>query len=310
MRIDRLGQGRDGVNNSWSNESQTLIVITDISGYSGLFFYSPLIGTGDLVGSWTATAGTDPYGNPYPAGFMIQDGASRIIINSVLGIITESFVTGNPHVDFSAFIQAGAPGIGIAQVDQWLVSSAQNSTYGDTAGVVVQSNNSENTNPAKAYLYYESPTGGQNDYLTVSAAGAVISAGNITATQPGTGTSLTDVAVSETWHDAALTADFTTSAADQVPRYRLEPIAGGVVRLDGAVYTSAATPADTTMFTLPDGYRPLERKRFVGNTNASGYTTIGGALVAVSTAGVVSVTPTTSAAEQQIVLDGMTFPVD
>lgn len=291
--------------NSWSNQSQTLIVITDISGYSGLFFYSPSIGTGNLVGSWTATAGTDPYGNPYPAGFMIQDGPSRIVINAVDDIITQTFVTGNPDLDFSAFMQAGASGIGNAQIDQWLVNSARNSTNGDVAGLVLHSNNTENTNPAAAYIYYETAEGQQFNYITVSALGAIITAGNITAVEPGS-----SPAVPETWHDAALTADFTTSAADQAPRYRLEPIAGGVVRLDGAVYTSTATPADTAMFTLPVGYRPLERKRFVGNTNASGYTTIGGALVAVSTAGVVSVTPTTSAAEQQIVLDGMTFPVD
>lgn len=297
-------------NNGWSNQNQTRVVVVETGTYSGLFFYSPTIGHGNLVGSWTAAAGTDPYDNSYPAGLMLQNGASRITINSVLGIITESFVTGNPDVDFSAFIQAGAPGIGIAQVDQWLVSSAQNSTYGDTAGVVVQSNNSENTNPAKAYLYWEGAGGPQENYLVVSAAGAVISAGNITGTQPGTGTSLTNPAAAETWHTATLATGFTTNAADEPPRYRFEGTGGGVVRLDGTAYSSAATAAGATVFTLPAGYRPTERRRFVASTSAAGYTTAGGSVWTVNTSGTVTLTPDTTAAGQQAVLDGITFPID
>jgi hypothetical protein len=56
------------VSNGWSSQDNILIVITDITGYSGLFFYSPTVGPGNLVGSWTANGGTDPYGNVYPAG--------------------------------------------------------------------------------------------------------------------------------------------------------------------------------------------------------------------------------------------------
>jgi hypothetical protein len=298
--------------NGWSNNIVSVIIIEEGTGFTGLFFYSPTVGAGNLVGSWAANAGTDPYGNPYPAGFMIQTGDSRIEINDVSGITTQAYVTGNPDVDFSAFVQAAASGLGIAQVDQWLVSSAQNSTYGDTAGVVVQSNNSENTNPAKAYLYWEGAPGGagQHNYVTVSAAGGIISAGNVTGVEPGTGTSLTNPAAGETWHTPTLNAGFTTGGTpeDHAPRYRLEGIGGGVVRLDGVVLTSGSVSANAPMFTLPAGYRPTQRKRFTGVNSASGYT-LGGTLVEVDTTGVVMI-GTSAGGTEQVVLDGITFPVD
>ncbi|MFL6116729.1 MAG: H-type lectin domain-containing protein [Catenulispora sp.] len=54
---------------SWSNTASNLIILVEqISGYSGLFAYSPAPGTGNLVLSITALAGTDPYGNVYQAG--------------------------------------------------------------------------------------------------------------------------------------------------------------------------------------------------------------------------------------------------
>ena len=81
------------------------------------------------------------------------------------------------------------------------------------------------------------------------------------------------------------------------------------VRLDGAVYTSAATAAGATAFTLPVGYRPTQRKRFIGISNFSGYTA-GMTLFTVNTTGTVVVAPLSNAAGQQAVLDGIVFPVD
>lgn len=72
----------------WSNQSVSLIVLDEAtSGYSGIFGYSPLPGEGTLIFSLAAKAGTDPYGNPYPAGLMTTAGGSTIegddyVINS------------------------------------------------------------------------------------------------------------------------------------------------------------------------------------------------------------------------------------
>jgi hypothetical protein len=64
--------------NGWSNQVTNLIVLVEqVSGYSGLFGYSPAPGPGNLVFSLTAAPGTDPYGNAYFNGLNLgnQQGA-------------------------------------------------------------------------------------------------------------------------------------------------------------------------------------------------------------------------------------------
>ncbi len=53
---------------AWSNQVVSVLIIQSGGTFQGLFMYSPVIGAGNLVGSWAAAAGTDPYGNAYPAG--------------------------------------------------------------------------------------------------------------------------------------------------------------------------------------------------------------------------------------------------
>ncbi len=56
-------------NSPWSNQAVTLIILTEqTTGFSGVFGYSPAVGTGNLIFSLAAAAGVDPYGNPYPQG--------------------------------------------------------------------------------------------------------------------------------------------------------------------------------------------------------------------------------------------------
>lgn len=53
----------------WNNQVFPLIVVVATPGaFSGLFIYSPAPGPGNLVASIAGSAGTDPYGNTYPAG--------------------------------------------------------------------------------------------------------------------------------------------------------------------------------------------------------------------------------------------------
>jgi hypothetical protein len=71
---------------SWSNTATNLIVLIEqISGYSGIFGYSPTVGAGNLVLSITAAAGTDPYGNPYRAGVTTYGTADNITSQSSSG---------------------------------------------------------------------------------------------------------------------------------------------------------------------------------------------------------------------------------
>lgn len=68
---------------SWSNDATNLMVLVEqISGYSGIFGYSPAPGTGTLVFSLTAVAGTDPYGNAYQAGLTTYGAGTSINIDA------------------------------------------------------------------------------------------------------------------------------------------------------------------------------------------------------------------------------------
>src|SRR5208337_1142558 len=70
------------------------------TGFSGIFGYSPTVGSGNLIFSLSAAAGTDPYGNAYPQGINLAAGAisgttfsgTDFIINSS----GEFFYSGTP----------------------------------------------------------------------------------------------------------------------------------------------------------------------------------------------------------------------
>ena len=60
----------------WNNQVVNLIILTEqTSGFSGMFGYSPAPGAGKLIFSVSASAGTDPYGNAYPAGLSATQGS-------------------------------------------------------------------------------------------------------------------------------------------------------------------------------------------------------------------------------------------
>lgn len=298
--------------NGWSNQVVSVIILEVGSPFSGIFFYDPVIGPGDLILSIAPNAGTDPYGNSYPQGISFgYSGDSQVVIGTTGGSPLIYFPTGNTHIANSSGLQTVTQGgTGNGQYDQFQILGAQNNVQLDSVISTWVSSSTDGTIQAHHADIYGDPSLIGHTYYTVSYDGANILAGSVTAVEPGTGTSRANPAVAETWHTATLDTGFTTSASDQAPRYRLEGTSGGVVRLDGTVYTSGAVAAGATMFTLPAGYRPAaDRRRFVGVTSASGYT-LGATLVNVATTGLVTIGPAAGAAGQQICLDGMTFPID
>jgi hypothetical protein len=91
----------------WTNQAVSLIILTEqTSGFSGIFGYSPTVGAGNLIFSISADAGTDPYGNSYPAGLSAVEG---------LGIQT--------------YTQGTAPAGTIVTGSIWVNTSAGNSIY-------------------------------------------------------------------------------------------------------------------------------------------------------------------------------------
>lgn len=82
----------------WSNQRNDLIILQEnVSGFSGLFGYSPSIGAGNLIFSVAAVAGTDPYGNAYPAGLSITGANSTITgTNYIINVNGAFFYSGTP----------------------------------------------------------------------------------------------------------------------------------------------------------------------------------------------------------------------
>ena len=78
---------------SWSNTSTNLILLIEqVTGFSGIFGYSPAPGKGNLVFSLAAKAGTDPYGNQYLDGLTTYnnttDTFAQLVSNALnLGVI-------------------------------------------------------------------------------------------------------------------------------------------------------------------------------------------------------------------------------
>jgi hypothetical protein len=309
----------------WSNQTAVRVIVVEGGVYTGLFFYVPVPGPGNLVASWTAQAGTDPYGNAYPAGIAIFNGSEVLIGNwNTLGlqifsnsgageVLFDSNATGAspamemlsqmaPADTFPALLQV-QNGTLAAGLDTLFVQGPQSPAATDASESYVYATLTQGTTASGAFgqLVWWNIAIGAHVRLAWDSTG--IQCSGMAAFQPG-GTA------PEVWHTAALAAGFTTGGADQAPRYRLEPVGTGqVVRLDGTAYTSGAVASGAVMFTVPAAYTPLTRKRFVGPTSLSGYV-VGEMTAGVQTTGAVTIGALGAAAGEQIVLDGFTYPLD
>lgn len=280
-------------------------------GANGLLLgYSGVPAAGNLVFAVSPISGNDAFGNSWGMGLSIFGSGSYIVVGETGGSPIIFFGSGRSQIHNSSALQVFTTGSGNSGYEQIQILGPEDSTQQDIVSSTWVSSSTDGTTMfPQIQDYYHDPSNVLHQYRTLSYAGNV-SIGSNTGVVPGTGTSRTNAAVAESWHLASLGTGFTTSVSDQAPRYRFEGTNGGVVRLDGTVYTSAAVASGASMFVLPTGYRPtLDRRRFVGLTNISGYA-LGGSLAVVNTTGVVAIGAAANAAGQQICLDGMTFPID
>lgn len=238
---------------------------------SGEFFYNGTPAHGTLAYSIAPASGTDSYGNAYVEGW-----ASYYSDGTVAYNVAPAGSGGSSL--YVASDASGHPTIGLG------------SDFGGSASGLPYLAASNNTSGLSADLILGTA---DNGWFTQS----------ISAQNPS------NASIAETWHTANLATGFTTGGSDQAPRYRLEATGTGlVVRLDGTAYANAVVASGATMFTLPTGYQPKTRKRFVGPTNLASYT-LGGMTAGVSTAGVVTI-GAAGVSTNQVVLDGMTYPLD
>jgi hypothetical protein len=261
--------------------SITIRGTTILSGSAGVFVYSGTPGPGNPPTGWVTSAAADPFGNALPVAGNGQQDVNGYV--AMLGSVLLMAVTGQASA-LAGVIQASGPG----EAD--VFSPLQ--TGGDVR--------------AALSLKSKASNGGLGPVVSVFNGAAFNSA----AGTPANPTQVT----TDGWHvvgaagEPAYAANFGASAGDQAPRFRLE--ADLTVVLDGTAVTTAATGAVAAIFTLPAGYRPAQRKRFAGVTSVSGYVTPGQTLINITGGGVVSLIPAAGAAGQQVVFDGMRFPVD
>jgi hypothetical protein len=83
-----------------------IVVIYGTKG--AILIYSPTPGAGNLIGSWAGEAGTDQYGNPYPAGLAVGNSSGpQVELLPSVGITLEMTMpaTGNPPHNVTSFAE-------------------------------------------------------------------------------------------------------------------------------------------------------------------------------------------------------------
>lgn len=242
---------------------------------AGVFFYNGVPAAGNLIGSWAVTGGHDQFGNAFNPGLLTYYPSGAVAL-------------------ISSFPFTG--------------DGAELGVYSDTAlGNVgnIFTGTGWSGNPAIGWISAVATltTGTVESDMALNTAGGWFG-DNHAAYQPGTFNP-------ETWHVVtSFGTNFGPHATDQAPRFRAEPVGqGGMVRLDGCVATTASVTSGATMFSVGTAYAPKQRKRFTGVNNISGFTA-GGTLVMVDTSGNVTIGLDASGSGNQIVLDGMSWPLD
>lgn len=244
----------------------------------GMFLYSGTPATGNLIGSWAVTAGTDGYNNTFPAGFN-NVAADNSILMAIVGSIMEiQFKTGNTNVTQPSVLTVQGIGSGTNEYDQVYLQSATTDVVGDKVGVYINSGNGDVSSPLSpnVALLYTDGANGEHPFVEVDVAGATLNGATMVGVEPGTGTGAPNTAVPETWHDMALITPFVaaTGASNYAtPRYRVEPNGNGkVVTLSGAVTTPSATTAGMSVWQYPTGYQPSSSQQFLVSAETSGGT--------------------------------------
>jgi hypothetical protein len=290
-----------------------------IANNGAVLFYDGTPGPTTLVGALSPSGGVDAFGTTYPAGSVwgtpgltqyVQEGRGE----SGFEVDFWSAFT-NEAVGSRIYESAHTNSGGTTEFGTLNVVSPTDSVQKDNVTIALLSSSADGTTQnAEIAMGWGDVTaflGGT--YFQLSFNGVQISAGNIVAVHPGTGTSRANPALAETWQaPTGLNSGWTTVGANTPARFRLEPYGDGkgVVRLDGELLTTGAGPwaAGTDLFNLGTGYSPATGHMFVNKSSIA--VAAGNATVNVTSSGNVVNGQTFTAAGQSLYLDGMTFPLN
>jgi hypothetical protein len=252
-----------------------LVIVYGANG--AILVYSGTPALGNLVGSWAAAAGTDPFGNPYGAGITVGSPSSSTpqiqLIPAAGGPSTPavlqftlsplSFFGNQPNIQAFSPSSTGQliiSGPGLAQVGFKDFVQEVYSTYAGIVPAAMQVN----------YVHIDGIT--LSTYVNVTCSGVTIPAGSINAVDPTTGTAATP-AIAEGWHAITLDANWSTLAGQPHPSYRFLADAGRkIVELCGAAQFNVNI-ANTNLNganPLPAAYRPLTAPFIAGAPGSAG----------------------------------------
>lgn len=271
------------MSNPWSNQLVSLVVVTAPPGqYAGIFVYSPSPGLGNLIGSWAASAGVDPYGNAYPQGLNVTTG-------SITGV---TFNGNNFQLNNSGmFLYSGTPALGnlIASITNNTGTDANGNAYleGITSYAISPSPNQAVQTDLGTISWFNAPGPGgpwtQINDLTLASSPFTnliigqdlvigtnlvvnqnIQATLVTATNPTT-------FVAETWHDFPAGINGWGNGTGGWKKFRLLPFGSVEISISLRLI---GTKTDGTLIlpagALPAAYQPTSAKRMpCSTTNAA-----------------------------------------
>jgi hypothetical protein len=224
----------------WTNQAVSLIVLEEAAtGFTGFFVYSPTLGAGNLVGSWAAKAGTDPYGNAYPAGLQVSNGSGQGTLLQDTDLI---------------FVGAGSVADGFL--------ACQASVAGSRPFVFLTS--PTDLSLTSQLLMYGQASGGNDPIIVLQAldsgtpeAIVVQVNGYAAATEPGS-TGLDDPGVPEVQHAMTLLNSWTVQAGFAA-RYKLTAL--NTVRVHAELVAGTLT-SGTSIWSAPSAYQPAQAQEF------------------------------------------------
>jgi hypothetical protein len=203
-----------------------------------------------------SNATEDPYGNPIASGIWAGPfGGTQagLEYNGAYG--QALFPVGGSSVAALAGGIAGTATVGGGSVVQFF-SASDASPLNDR--VLVDSvDNAGGGGSARMLGIYIDTSGTVHTLWSYDLGGMVLQAVNtLSAVQPGTGTSLTNVAVPETWHPAALINGWAGSGSGvNGLRYRIVP--GGELEIEADIINAGfVPPGNSVCFNLPAGWIP------------------------------------------------------
>jgi hypothetical protein len=284
----------------WGNSLFPLLIVTSSGGFTGFFVYSPGPGTGKLILSIAGSAGTDPFGNAYPAGLASYNSHSKVI--NLLSTAKNAFFQ---YLDSGAAQGQLILAVSSASSTDPVTGSSYNAgLFGEdvfgstmtTVGPLIHLATINTTGPAAIGiqdetisslgpdLFVTTPlqnTGGGNGQLFMflfsdrhdgsSKAAAYLwrdtATGNVLATTLGicgnifpTLSGTATPGTLETWHSIPLAAGWTQNAAHTPARYRLLASPANCIQIEGDVLHASFSGTSAISTALPAAYIPSVNK--------------------------------------------------